>query len=104
MLQVTCLGSGGANDSLGNGSRTMARPAWLLPGGGTLQFAGQSGVTNTNRLFTLSDGGGTIDASGTGAVNFTNGGAMGISAVGSVTLTLAGSNAGAQYAGGGYQR
>ena len=66
----------------------------VLSGGGTLQYVG-TGASNTNRLFTLSDGGGTIDASGTGTVNFSNGGAMGIAAVGSVTLTLAGSNGGA---------
>ena len=92
-LQVFTLQSGGVNDSLGNGSANNGASGLLISGGGTLQYIG-SGDT-TDRLFTLGDGGGTLRASGSGAINFNNTGAIGFSAVGPVTLTLLGSNAGA---------
>ncbi len=42
--------------------------------GGTLQYTGSG--ESTNRLFTMSASGATLDASGTGAVSFTNTGAI----------------------------
>ena len=44
--------------------------------GGTLQYTG--GAASIDRLFTLGTGGGTIDASGTGALNLNNTGSLGL--------------------------
>jgi len=58
----------GANAS-GIGSSTNAA-ANLVLGGGTLQYTGSG--ASTDRLFSIGTGaGGTIDASGTGAISFT---------------------------------
>ena len=76
----------------GIGASTNASANLFLLGGGTLQYTGAA--QNTDRLFTLGLGG-TLDASGSGAVNFTNTGAMGINGVGVRTLTLTGTNTGA---------
>ena len=60
--------------------------------GGTLQYTG--GTTTTDHLFTLGTSGGTLDASGTGAVTFSNTGTTAFTGSGSRTLTLAGNNTG----------
>ena len=74
----------------------------LILNGGTLKYSGAA--TSTDRLFTLGDSGGGLDASGTSnaAVNFTNTGAVGyqINSTGgatnsSPTLTLTGNSTGA---------
>jgi autotransporter-associated beta strand protein len=62
----------------------------LVFGGGTLQYTGLT--ASTSRLFTLTNGGGTIDASGTGAVTFSNPGSVAFSGTGARTLTLTGSS------------
>ncbi|HTQ29694.1 MAG TPA: autotransporter-associated beta strand repeat-containing protein, partial [Opitutaceae bacterium] len=63
----------------------------LVLNGGTLQYTG--GTVSTDRLFSVGTAGGTIDASGSGAVNFTNTGSMAFNGqTGTRTLTLTGTN------------
>src|SRR4029077_17403213 len=65
----------------------------LILNGGTLSYTGAA--VSTDRLFSVGTSGGTIDASGSGAVNFTNTGSMGLnSQTGTRTLTLTGTNTG----------
>ena len=74
----------------------------LILAGGTLQYNSSGATASTDRLFTLGDAGGGLDASGSGAINFTNTGAVayqinsnGGATNSSPTLTLTGTNTGA---------
>ncbi|TPJ75080.1 autotransporter-associated beta strand repeat-containing protein, partial [Mesorhizobium sp. B2-7-1] len=87
ILAVTGLANGGSNSSIGSSAAT---PDKLVLNGGTLQYIGTG--DSTNRLFTLGASGGSLDASGTGAVSFTNTGAAALSGAGNRTLTLTGTN------------
>lgn len=88
-LQVTTLANGGSNSSIGASTNGAGN---LILNGGTLAYTGAA--VSTNRLFALQSSS-TIDASGTGAVNFTNTGTMGFnSSTAAKTLTLDGTNAG----------
>jgi fibronectin-binding autotransporter adhesin len=90
VLSVNSLANGGSASSIGSATNVAAN---LILNGGTLQFTG-AGAT-TDRLFGVGASGGTLDASGTGAVNFTNAGSMGFnSQTGTRTLTLTGTNTG----------
>ncbi|HZT23948.1 MAG TPA: autotransporter-associated beta strand repeat-containing protein, partial [Verrucomicrobiae bacterium] len=61
---------------------------------GTLQYTG--GAVTTDRLFSVGTNSGTLDASGSGAVNFSNTGSMAFNGqTGTRSLTLTGSNTGA---------
>jgi len=72
VLSVNLLANGGA---AGSALGTATNDAFnLLIQGGTLQYTGAA--TSTDRLFTIAPSGGTIDASGSGAVNFSNTGAI----------------------------
>jgi hypothetical protein len=62
---------------------------WL--DGGTLRHTGAA--ANTDRQFTVTQNGATIESSGTGAVNFTSTAAVTYSGSGSRTITLGGTNA-----------
>jgi autotransporter-associated beta strand protein len=89
-LQAATLSSGSSNSSIGASSNAVGN---LILNGGTLQYTGAA--VSTNRLFSL-QASSSIDASGTGALNFTNTGAMGFSSsTANKTLTLTGSNTGA---------
>lgn len=96
-LAVKSLQNGGVESSLGKSTSLATN---VLFHGGTLKYIGAT--TSTDRLFSLGKTGGTIDASGTGAVNFTNTGTIGTYFLGTDTnpnditgtLTLTGSNAG----------
>ncbi|MBZ9921685.1 autotransporter-associated beta strand repeat-containing protein, partial [Mesorhizobium sp. BR1-1-7] len=88
-LQVVCLTNGGTNSSIG---ASTSGPGNLVLNGGTLQYVGAGG--STDRQFTLGSSGGGLDASGTGAINFTSTAPVTLSGSGSRTLTLAGSNTG----------
>jgi len=71
-LVVDKLANGGLASSIGSASSDAAN---LLIQGSTLKYVGAGDTTN--RLFTIGTGGATIDSSGTGAVVFSNGGALG---------------------------
>lgn len=98
ILSVNTLvneGSGGGTacglGQSGNGS------ANLVLNNGTLQYTGAT--TSTDRLLTLGPGGGTLDASGSGAITFAGNGVGAANAVAysqdtDETLTLTGSNTG----------
>ena len=89
-LQASTLANGGSNSSIGASTNAVGN---LILNGGTLRYTGAA--VSTNRLFSL-QASSSIDASGTGAVNFTNTGAMGFnSSTADKTLTLTGNNSGA---------
>jgi autotransporter-associated beta strand protein len=71
-LVVDKLSNGGVASSIGAASSDAAN---LFIQGGTLKYVGTG--DSTNRLFTIGTGGATLDASGAGAVAFTNTGAVG---------------------------
>jgi len=87
-LEVSTLANGGSASNIGASGNAAAN---LVLNGGTLRYTG--GAVSTNRLFSVGTSSGTMDSSGTGAINFTNTGAMGFNAAtGTRTLTLTGSN------------
>src|SRR5262249_39982950 len=90
---VTTLGggpvSGGALANGGAASDIGAAPnaaANVVFDGGTLQYTG--GAANVDHLFTVTTAGGTLDASGSGALHLNNGGALGYTGNGPRALTL----------------
>ena len=87
VLSVTSLSDGGTNCSIGASSNDGAN---LVFNGATLKYTGNG--HSTDRLLTIGINGGVIDASGTGAVSFTNAGTLIISGAGTRALTLTGSN------------
>ncbi|MFC5453241.1 autotransporter-associated beta strand repeat-containing protein [Prosthecobacter fluviatilis] len=88
ILRVSTLADGGSVSSIGASSNAAGNLTLNLAA--TLQYIG--GATSTDRLFTVDVSGGKLDASGTGAVNFTNTGSLGLSGSGGRTLTLTGTN------------
>jgi len=88
-LSVSSLANGGSNSNIGASSNDAVN---LILNGGTLKYTGAD--VSTDRLFALSASS-TIDASGTGALNFTNTGSMGFNGgTAAKTLTFTGSNTG----------
>ncbi len=89
-LAVSSLADGGSTSGLGASSSAATN---LIINGGTLRYTGAA--VTTDRLFSVGTASGLIDASGTGAVQFTNSGSMGFnSQTGARTLVLTGSNTG----------
>ncbi|GAB2789646.1 autotransporter outer membrane beta-barrel domain-containing protein [Dyella kyungheensis] len=88
-LQVDVLADGGMASSIGASSNAASN---LVLNNGTLQYAGAG--NSTDRLFTLGPSS-ALDASGTGAVQFTNTGAVAFSgaANSAQTVTLTGTSA-----------
>jgi len=96
-LTVAALANGGVASSMGQSSNAAAN---LVFGGGTLQYTGSTAAA-TDRLFTIGNAAGnaaTLDASGTSLsafVNFSNTDPIAFGTASPRTLTLTGSNAGA---------
>ncbi len=89
-LSVKVLADGGTVSGIGSSSSNATN---LVLNGGTLRYTG--GAVSTDRLFSLGNSGGTLDASGTGALDFTNTGTIGYNGqTGARNLNLAGSGAG----------
>jgi fibronectin-binding autotransporter adhesin len=87
-LSTNSLANGGSPSGLGASS---SLPANLLLDGGTLRYTG--GATSTDRRFELGPNGGTLDASGSGAVSFTAANDLSFTAAaGARTLTLTGTS------------
>lgn len=87
-LGVYKLANGNANSSIGSSANAAAN---LVLNGGTLQYLGAG--DSTDRRFTLGANGGGLDASGTGAVNFSNINAITYAANNTArTLTLTGTS------------
>jgi fibronectin-binding autotransporter adhesin len=91
VLGVICLENGGVNSSIG---ASTSGPSSLVINGGTLAYLGTGG--STDRQFTLGASGGTLDASGSGVINFTSTGPVTLTGANTArTLTLGGANTGA---------
>lgn len=89
-LSVASLANGGANSNIGASSNAAAN---LTLNGGTLRYTGVAG--SSDRAFTLGVSGGTIDASGSGALVLTSTTATALSGTDTArTLTLTGTNTG----------
>jgi len=87
-LSVNTMANGGSSSAIGASSNSAAN---LVINGGTLQYTGSG--HSSNRLFTIGTSGGTIAASGTGALNLTNTGSIALSGTNTArTLTLTGTN------------
>jgi fibronectin-binding autotransporter adhesin len=86
-LSVGALANGGVASDVGLSGSAAAN---LVLDGGTLTYTG--GAVSSDRLFTLSTGGGAINSSGFGALELNNSGAIALGGVGARALTLAGSN------------
>lgn len=91
VLAVACLTDGGTASSIGISSAAASN---LVINGGTLRYIGTGG--STDRRFTLgASGGNALDASGTGAINFTSNAPATFAAANTAqTLTLTGTNTG----------
>ncbi len=88
VLYLNSIANGGAPSPIGSSSNA---PANVLLDGGIFRYVGDANGS-TDRLFTLTPNGGTIDSSGAGSLVFTNPTAIVASGVGNRTLTLTGSN------------
>lgn len=86
-LVVGSLGNGGAASDIGASSSAASS---LVLNGGTLQYAG--GAAASDRLFTVTTSGGSIDASGSGALNLSNTGSIGYVGNGPRNITLTGAS------------
>jgi fibronectin-binding autotransporter adhesin len=90
-LSATTLSNGLSVSSIGASSNAAAN--LVLETGGTFQYSGSGG--STDRLFTLysnTGAGMTLDASGTGAINFTNTGSLTVAGGKGFTFGLTGSS------------
>lgn len=86
ILSVGVITNGGSPSDIGQSSSSAAN---VVLNGGTLQYTGVGATID--RLFSVGTSGGTLDASGSGALLLTNIAAVGLSGNGPRTLTLAGS-------------
>jgi autotransporter-associated beta strand protein len=84
-LSVGTLANGGSASDIGSAGSSAAN---LVFNGGALQYTG--GAADIDRLFTLGTGGGTIDSSGSGALNLNNASPVAFSGTGARVLTLTG--------------
>ena len=90
VLSVTTLANGGVASSIGKSSVAAAN---LVINGGALHYTGTGG--STDRQFTLGTSDGSLDASGSGALAFSNTAAIALTGSNAArTLTLTGSNTG----------
>lgn len=87
VLSANTLANSGSASSIG---ASTALAANLILNRGTLRYTGAA--VSTDRLFTIGNGGATIDGSGSGAVNFTNAGSY--VSTDDVPITLAAGTAG----------
>ncbi|MFT3789442.1 MAG: autotransporter-associated beta strand repeat-containing protein [Tepidisphaeraceae bacterium] len=92
VISVSSLPSYAANGPLGAGTTAAA----LVLDGGTLQYNGTSSATS-DRLFTLTKNGGTIECAGTGKLVLNGTGAIAMSGTGDRTLTMRGVNADCEF-------
>jgi len=87
VLSVSNLANGDSNSNIGASGNASAN---LVFNGGTLSYTGTG--STTDRSFTVGTGGGTIEAVGSGAVNFNNTGSLAYSGSGARTITLTGTS------------
>ncbi|MBC7368764.1 MAG: autotransporter-associated beta strand repeat-containing protein [Undibacterium sp.] len=91
-VAVSSLGDGGNTSSVGQSDNSAGN---LVLDGGTPKYTGSA--TSSDRLFTVTGNGGTIEASATSnaPLAFTSTGALALSGSGNRTLTLTGTSIGA---------
>ncbi len=87
-LAITALSNGGVNGNLGAAAVAAAN---LILDGGTLQYVGNTS-TATDRLFTLTANGGTLDSGGAGQFRFLSTDDIAQAGTGNRTLTLTGTS------------
>ena len=87
IISINNLANGGTACGLGASSNSAAN---LVIDGGTLQYTGNGHISN--RLFSIGASGATINASGSGALEFTGTGALLIPGVGERMFTLTGTS------------
>ncbi|KRC81475.1 autotransporter-associated beta strand repeat-containing protein [Sphingomonas sp. Root241] len=90
VLGVDKLSNGGTGSSIGASSNAASN--LIIGSGSTLRYTGVG--DSTDRRFTLAVGSTFIESSGTGAVNFTNNGAVSYSGTGARVMALGGTNTG----------
>ena len=89
VLSVSNIGNGGVAGNIGQATNGESN----INLGGILQYTGTT--ASTDRLFRVATNGGTLDASGSGTINFSNNGSLGMSGSNTArTLTLTGTNTG----------
>lgn len=93
-LAVSALSNAGVAGNLGAASSDAAN---LVLDGGTLKYAGTTS-TSTDRLLTLTQNGGTLDAGSTGAMNFLGTGRFAATGTGDRSLILTGTSVGSTFA------
>ena len=87
-IEVACLTDGDTNSSIGASSADAGN---IVLNGGALRYVGAG--DSTNREFTLGTAGGGLDASGTGAINYTSTAAITLAGTDTArTLTLSGTS------------
>ena len=86
VLEVSTLANGGSPSNIGQAGTPAPN---LLINGGTLRYVGAG--SSTDRLLSLANGGGTIEASGTGSVNFSSTNTL-PAPIGNSVLTLGGTS------------
>jgi fibronectin-binding autotransporter adhesin len=95
-LSVSCLKDGNVNSSIGASSNAASNLVIDDNGSGgigaRLIYTGAG--DSTNRMFTLGAGGGALEASGTGALNFTNTAPIAMPGAANRVLTLTGTYTG----------
>ena len=84
--------NGGAIQFSSASSLGTTTDANLIINGGTLRYVGSG--NSSDRLLTVGSNGGTIDASGSGPINFTNPGNLSLTGSAPTTVTFAGDNTG----------
>lgn len=87
-VSVGVLANGGVASDIGAASSAATG---LVLDSGTLQYTGAG--ASSDRLFSLTTGGGSISAAGSGALTLNNAGAVALSGSGARVLTLAGTSA-----------
>jgi fibronectin-binding autotransporter adhesin len=87
ILATTTLANGGAASGIGQSSNAATN---LVLDGGTFRYTGAA--VSTDRLFTVTANGGTLQANGSGAVTFANTGAIVFSGGTPSTFTLDGTS------------
>ena len=89
-LSVSTLADGGTASGIGQSGSPVSN--LILENGGSLIYLGSA--VSTDRLFTMTDSSGALDASGTGAVHFTSTGSISMPGSAARTLVLTGTNTG----------
>lgn len=92
-LAFSVVANGGTNSSLGASSNAASNLV-IAGASGVLSYVGSGG--STDRLVTISSSAGTLDASGSGAINWTNTGSLAYGAANSTRIVgFTGTNTGA---------